>query len=442
MKLEQNATRNFLTGSSSVASTAAKNIALSFAVAENSFGLLKLVLSLWVILFVQATANAQFLNLSGTWEMYNEKHVKYEKLATITQNGSSVTLDNSYGDKKTVNIIGFTITYSGLIGTISANGYRINWSNGYVWEKRSTVPEWQKGIQLCPNFETLWGRLSTVSPVSGEVESTYSVDAFLQYTSGINHVQGLAWSGTKTRNKIWAIAHDKPVLSGKNLLLMCNDPTDKDEVGKKPKCTNYLMGKHHHPGGGMQIMGEVIIMSDENDTPRLYRVGDIDSFLPIELPCKIPNYGGSAGIVWDPDNNVHVIVLGSGGGDRVYVSNGRSLDDPACVFSQVGSNNALSPPGEGLSQLFYSSQTRQIVSIGGVDNKLKYQYFTIQKDSQNNYSLTLKASVEVSVRGAGTTRWGATIRMFADGFDVVMADSLLTRGGPVDPDMLFYIYRP
>jgi hypothetical protein len=75
-------------------------------------------------------------SLTGTWAMYNDKNVKYDKPATITQNGSSLTVDNGYGSVSTVNLNGSTFTSSGLTATVSADGRKISWSNGFVWVKQ------------------------------------------------------------------------------------------------------------------------------------------------------------------------------------------------------------------------------------------------------------------------------------------------------------------
>lgn len=83
---------------------------------------------------VQKAANQT--NLTGTWAMYNDKNVKYDKPATITQNGSSLKVDNGYGSIANGTLNGSTFTSYGLTATVSADGKKISWSNGFVWVKQ------------------------------------------------------------------------------------------------------------------------------------------------------------------------------------------------------------------------------------------------------------------------------------------------------------------
>lgn len=73
--------------------------------------------------------------LTGTWAMYNDKNVKYDKPATITHNGSNLTVDNGYGSVSNVQLSGATFTSSGLNAKVSNDGNAITWSNGFVWKK-------------------------------------------------------------------------------------------------------------------------------------------------------------------------------------------------------------------------------------------------------------------------------------------------------------------
>jgi hypothetical protein len=99
-----------------------------------SISLLKLVLPLLVMLFIQIIANAQTFQLSGTWEMFNDKNVKFDKPATITQSGVNLSINNGYGANSTAVLNGNTFTTSdGLTGTISTDGTRITWSNKFIW---------------------------------------------------------------------------------------------------------------------------------------------------------------------------------------------------------------------------------------------------------------------------------------------------------------------
>ncbi|MBS1795848.1 MAG: hypothetical protein JSS81_18480 [Acidobacteria bacterium] len=77
------------------------------------------------------------LDLNGNWAMYEGDGKKYEKNAVITQSGASVTLDNGYGSRTTINLNGYSLaaTEWGLTGKISDDSGRIDWSNGFYWIK-------------------------------------------------------------------------------------------------------------------------------------------------------------------------------------------------------------------------------------------------------------------------------------------------------------------
>jgi hypothetical protein len=81
--------------------------------------------------------SATAVDLSGTWAMFEGNGKKYEKNAVITQNGASVTLNNGYGSQATENLVGSKLSVRTwkLTGTVSADGKRIDWSNGFYWVK-------------------------------------------------------------------------------------------------------------------------------------------------------------------------------------------------------------------------------------------------------------------------------------------------------------------
>jgi hypothetical protein len=110
------------------------------------------VLPLLVILFIQTIANAQTFTfqLSGNWEMFNDKNVKFDKYATITQSGVNLSINNGYGSNSTAVLNGNTFTTSdGLTGTISTDGTRINWSNKFIWTLKGAF---QSAISLSGNW--------------------------------------------------------------------------------------------------------------------------------------------------------------------------------------------------------------------------------------------------------------------------------------------------
>jgi len=78
--------------------------------------------------------------LEGTWTMYNDKGIKFDKLARIVQSGANLSINNGYGANSTGVLNGNTLTTSdGLTGTVSADGTRINWNIGFVWVRTGST---------------------------------------------------------------------------------------------------------------------------------------------------------------------------------------------------------------------------------------------------------------------------------------------------------------
>lgn len=80
-------------------------------------------------------------NLNGTWAMYEGNGKQYDKSATITQSGNSLTINNGYGSQETVNLAGFQLSVRAwrLSGIVSVDGKRIDWSNGFYWLNTSAA---------------------------------------------------------------------------------------------------------------------------------------------------------------------------------------------------------------------------------------------------------------------------------------------------------------
>ena len=80
-------------------------------------------------------------NLEGSWEMYNDKGVRFDKFAKIAQSGSNLSINNGYGANSTAVLNGNSLkTSDGLSGTISPDGTKINWDINYVWVKQVSAP--------------------------------------------------------------------------------------------------------------------------------------------------------------------------------------------------------------------------------------------------------------------------------------------------------------
>lgn len=106
-----------------------------------AYRLLQFAILLVAICFFAEVGRAQFVDLNGTWRMYDERGTYIPNDATIRQSGVNVTLDNGHGSvvPTTLSNNG-TFSAWGLTGTIKQDGTRIEWSNGYLWAKVPSAP--------------------------------------------------------------------------------------------------------------------------------------------------------------------------------------------------------------------------------------------------------------------------------------------------------------
>ncbi|MEL6412016.1 MAG: hypothetical protein AAFQ38_16630 [Pseudomonadota bacterium] len=385
------------------------------------------------------------------------------------KNGSALANREVAGPWETWVISG---TNGGSVGHCSSvklrgahGGYLVAESNGRANSNRQVAgpwehwtiefegkpPCWQIGPELFPGFYEHVGSLAGQHPTSGEVEYTFYEAYSFETVPIATHVQGLGWSGSRNHTSAWAITHNAiPIGPSKSILMLCNDPTIYTDSEDR-ECWHHRIGDDVHGGGGTQIIGDVLVTSDEGKAPILYDIRDLAN--PVPLACRFPSdYGGAAGLAWYDDLNVHVAVFGSGGSDRLLVSNGRPLDSDACIFTPVATENPLGPPGEGMSQLFYDRDNKLLVSLGGSgddngDNqKLFYQRFRLERQPSGAWSVVDKQG-EVSIplrrpsNGYGPNlRWGGTARMYDNGFDVVLAANTLS-GFRIDPDLQINVYN-
>jgi|CXWL01.1.fsa_nt_gi hypothetical protein len=141
--------------------------------------IVKLALPLFILLFAQVVANAQTPRLEGMWVMYNDKGVKFDNAAKISQSGVNLSINNGYGAISTAVLNGNTFTTSdGLIGTVSADGRRINWNINYVWVKQGStsnnLPNRIEGENTL-NPEPLKDATNTNSADSGMITRTITL---------------------------------------------------------------------------------------------------------------------------------------------------------------------------------------------------------------------------------------------------------------------------
>ncbi|MEK7802657.1 MAG: hypothetical protein AAB276_09415, partial [Pseudomonadota bacterium] len=169
-------------------------------------------------------------SLNGNWMMYNEKGVKYDKLAKIVQSGVNLSFNNGYGGNSTAVLNSNTFTTSdGLIGTVSADGTRINWNTGYLWVRTGSTANNQ------PNYVESETQLTpepikdaTNDPVdSGMITRTITlknnaglqgIDASIQLSSGysgsinnVDNLQVLAQTKAINVNQMTSLTHTSPL---------------------------------------------------------------------------------------------------------------------------------------------------------------------------------------------------------------------------------------
>lgn len=307
----------------------------------------------------------------------------------------------------------------------------------------ANVPAWQKG-NVVSNLGAELDKLpntADMKPANGKVKGTNSNYVLTAYSAGTNHPQGLAWAANA---KSWIIAHDTRAGYGKSMYAICSTVTDK--------CSFHFMGKDRHPNG-IQVLGDVLAFSVSHD--RTYFMDIRDPAAPKRMMCPVnetgaAEIGGAVGIAWEPNLERHVVSIGSGGVDNLFISNGYALDDIKCRFDHVYksdvdkvSDNDLSAPGEGFSHLYWDNGEGRLVSVGGSysggKQQLVYQYFTLKESTANPGTFYPEKGDPVyrnfATAGDGgsawpgpTLRYGGALRPFGNAYQVVLAPRTLTGG--------------
>jgi len=304
------------------------------------------------------------------------------------------------------------------------------------------APDWQKG-NVVSNLGAELDKLPNtgdMKPANGKVKGTNSNYVLTAYSAGTNHPQGLAWAANA---KSWIIAHDTRAGYGKSMYAICSTVTDK--------CGFHFMGKERHPNG-IQVIGDVLAFSVSDD--RTYFMDIRDPAAPKRMMCSIDEtaadeVGGAVGIAWEPNLGRHVVTVGSGGSDNLFISNAHSLDDIKCRFDHVydsatgktPGNDDLMPPGEGFSHLYWDSAKGMLVSVGGSyyqgKQRLSYQYFSLKKSAEGNIYREREKAVDIDFATAGdggsaypgpNLRYGGALRPFGNAYQVVLVPRTLTGG--------------
>lgn len=315
---------------------------------------------------------------------------------------------------------------------------------------RADVPPWQVGPPV-ENLQTQFEKFATdgkMPSVELLVKGTSSNEMFTAYSAGVNHVQGMAWYQKQQK---WVIVHDTRDGYGKAMYVICS--------ALSSDCSFHFIGKERHTSGA-QIVGDVLVISVDDDTT--YFVDLRDTKNPKQLPCTVDGEGkyetsGAVGMAWHPVIKRHVLTVGSGGGDNLFVSNGESLDSSICKFTPVQNSggayekNHLHAPSEGLAQLYWDRSIKKLVAIGAANEsgsqKLKFDAFDVVANG-DAYKLSDHTSPDdrkfetLATNDYGPNfRWGGTSRMRSPTeLDIIAAERVLTHG-PLNNYMQTHVFR-
>ncbi|MBX7172365.1 MAG: hypothetical protein K1X72_15470 [Pyrinomonadaceae bacterium] len=129
------------------------------------------------------------ISLEGNWVMYDDKGVKFDKFAKISQSGANLSINNGYGANSTAVLNGNSLkTSDGLTGTISADGNKINWNINYVWVKQVSAATTNYG-QVSPN-QTPINSPNTLATTSLKTARDIDAKNGVVWAIGTNSVPG------------------------------------------------------------------------------------------------------------------------------------------------------------------------------------------------------------------------------------------------------------
>lgn len=333
-----------------------------------------------------------------------------------------------------------------LLSTVGASVLAIV---GNTTAVAGNVPDWQIGPPV-ENLQTQFEKFSTdgkMTKVELLVKGTSSNEMFTAYSAGINHVQGMAWYAKQQK---WVIVHDTRDGYDKAMYVICS-ATGSD-------CNFHFIGTHRHTSGA-QVVGDVLVIGVDDDTT--YFVDIRDTKNPKQLPCSVDGEGkyetsGAVGMAWHPVLKRHVLSVSSGGDDKLFVSNGESLDSSTCKFTPVQNSsgayekNHLHAPSEGLAQLYWDTGIKKLVAIGAANEsgsqKLKFDAFDVVA-SGDGHKLSDHTSPDdrkfetLATNDYGPNfRWGGTSRMVTPTrLEIIAAERVLTNG-PLNNYMTTHVF--
>lgn len=313
---------------------------------------------------------------------------------------------------------------------------------------RAAVPQWQIS-ETVENLKDQFEKFSNdgkMTKTELKVKGTSSNEMFTAYSAGINHVQGMAWYAKQRK---WVIVHDTRDGYGKAMYAIC------DAVGSS--CSFHFIGTHRHPSGP-QVVGDVLVIGVDEDTT--YFIDLRNTASPKQLPCTVDGEGkyptsGAVGMAWHPVLKRHILTVGSGGDDALFISNGESLDSATCKFTPVQNSagayaqNHLHAPSEGMSQLYWDVGAQKMVAIGAANEsglKLKFDSFDVVANG-DAFKLSGHSTPDDKFFEARATndygpnfRWGGTSRMLSPTkLEIIAAERVLTHG-PTDNYMLTNVF--
>jgi len=214
-----------------------------------------------------------------------------------------------------------------------------------AWQDTSGV--WHRGNGLPPEPHGPWNpKLPDVQAAFGKVGDHGKARLFHGEPWIPNmvesHIQGIARYGD-----FYVLTHNNKGYSRGRILVL------SQRLGGLQQQFDSPIEHYNHPGG-CQVIGDYLAMALENsDNNRGYVVfydlrsmtHDIQpSLLPLRIDCPDSGVGGVGITNYTlPDGREHYLVAAVDAGEvSLYLSNDKTLDDPACAFRPVGERQRLS----------------------------------------------------------------------------------------------------
>jgi hypothetical protein len=248
------------------------------------------------------------------------------------------------------------------------------------------------------------------TPTEGHLRGTYSTKhLFETYSAGVEHVQGMA----QLSDGRYALSHN--ARAGRRSLIVVSDGEGD---------TNMInVGIGNHPGA-IQAAGKVIVVPAYGNSltgSEIVFVDARDKNSPIWASLhhlritQTDEEFGSAGIVFDPNRNVHWVIAPTSARSAIlYKSNGKSLFDVRCKFESQGKFTGVRVSQGGTQLLIDDKGDMFVVALDRSDSGVESVALSQLSNPGPDVSATLLIEKELSDSGIETDysagfRWGGTV---------------------------------